>query len=117
VYPHIVARQRLGKDINVATNTHATIRNYLTHSFLCGAYRIKGNLATSSSQEETFPLPVFLVRTFWEDEVGADRLMDAWPLYIWTYRFTTRRIKTQISYLSVKKKIGKNILVTGRVGP
>jgi hypothetical protein len=32
-YPHIVARQRLGKNVIAATNTHATIEELLEASF------------------------------------------------------------------------------------
>jgi hypothetical protein len=40
-FPHIVARQRLGKKVTAATNTHATIE-LMDASFLCGPCCIKG---------------------------------------------------------------------------
>jgi hypothetical protein len=36
----IVARQRHGKNVTAAMNTHATIEELLNASFLCGPYRI-----------------------------------------------------------------------------
>jgi hypothetical protein len=72
VYPPIIARQRLLKNVNAATNTHATIVNCLTLPLLCRPCRIKGNLAICSSQEEPLSLPVFLERTFRKEEGGTD---------------------------------------------
>jgi hypothetical protein len=42
LYPSIVARQRLSKNVNAATNTHATIKELFDASFLCGPCHIKG---------------------------------------------------------------------------
>jgi hypothetical protein len=42
VYPPIVARQRLGKNVTAAKNTQATIEELLDASFLCCPFRVKG---------------------------------------------------------------------------
>jgi hypothetical protein len=39
MYPPIVARQRLGKNVIAATNTYATIEYYWKRRFLCGPCR------------------------------------------------------------------------------
>jgi hypothetical protein len=41
VYPLIVARQRLGKNVTAAINTHVKIKNCWTGRFLYGPCRIK----------------------------------------------------------------------------
>jgi hypothetical protein len=38
----IVAKQRLGKNVTAATNTHATKEELFVTSFLCSLYNIKG---------------------------------------------------------------------------
>jgi hypothetical protein len=40
--PFIVARQRLGKDVTAATDTHGTLEELLDASFLCGPCRFNG---------------------------------------------------------------------------
>jgi hypothetical protein len=45
VYPHIAARQRIGKNVTAATNTNVRIEELLERRFLCGPCRIKGKYA------------------------------------------------------------------------
>jgi hypothetical protein len=42
VYPSLVARQWIGKNVNAEMNTHSKIEEQLTRRFLCGPCRIKG---------------------------------------------------------------------------
>jgi hypothetical protein len=42
-YPPIIARQQLGRNVTVVTNTHTTIEELLDASFLIGPCRIKGS--------------------------------------------------------------------------
>jgi hypothetical protein len=45
VYPPIVAKQRLGKNVTAATNTHATIEELLGASFSVGSMSYEGKEA------------------------------------------------------------------------
>jgi hypothetical protein len=50
VYPASFARQRLGKNVTAATNTHARMEECWTRRFVCYPCRIKGKQRMSSSQ-------------------------------------------------------------------
>jgi hypothetical protein len=50
VYPPIVSRQRLGKNVTAAMNTHATIAELLGASFSMRSVSYQGKYAISSSQ-------------------------------------------------------------------
>jgi hypothetical protein len=58
VYHPIVARQRLGKNVTAATNTHAKTKELFDPSLVCDPCRIKGKLSDSSSQNFSFKLSV-----------------------------------------------------------
>jgi hypothetical protein len=49
VYPLIVARQRLGKNVTALTNTHTKIKELLDESFSMSPVSYEGNYAISSS--------------------------------------------------------------------
>jgi hypothetical protein len=54
VYPPIVARQRLGKNVNAATNIHATMKDSLDASFSMQFVSYQKKIGDSSSQNFCF---------------------------------------------------------------
>jgi hypothetical protein len=67
-YPPIVARQRLGKNVTVAKNTHATIEELLNASFSVGSVSYQREVG-----DQFFPEFVFIFRLM---------TVTAEPLYI-----------------------------------
>jgi hypothetical protein len=56
--PHIVARQRLGKNLTVAMNTHATIEELLDASFSMRSVSCEEKVAISPSHNFLLYMPI-----------------------------------------------------------